>query len=381
MKLRIEVETQTFVRLGLVILGFVFMIFLIMRAKQPLTIIGVSVFFALALNPPVSFISRRLPSRSRVGATALAYLTVLTFLGGALFLVVPPLIEQSAKFASTIPQIIDSTSDQRHIVNDFTKRYGLEEQLNSSIESVKQQASSVADDIGKLLVEGATAVFNGALTLFLVLVLTFLMLVEGPMWLQRIWGLYQDPELLERHRGIVQKMYRVVVGYINGQMLVALIGATATLVTLLVLAFVFNFPTNIALPLAALVFLTSLVPMVGATIGAIIVTLVLLLNNVTAALVFLAYFIIYQQIENNFISPTVQSKKVELSALAVLSSVIIGISLFGLLGGIISIPLAGCLRVLLIDYLDHAAKERKEKAIITDNPLAKVVRKIKEAAN
>jgi predicted PurR-regulated permease PerM len=111
------------------------------------------------------------------------------------------------------------------------------------------------------------------------------------------------------------------------------------------------------------------------------VTLILLLNNVTAALIFLVYFIVYQQIENNFISPTVQSKKVELSALTVLSSVIIGISLFGLLGGIISIPIAGCLRVLLIDYLEHAAKERKEKAIITENPLAKAVRKIKEATN
>lgn len=381
MKVRIEVETQTFVRLGLVILGFFLLIFLVMRAKQPLTIIGVSVFFALALNPPVSFISRKLPGRSRVGATALAYIMVLIFLGGALFLVVPPLIEQSSKFASTLPQIIDTTSNQRHVIDDFTRRYGLEEQLNSSIESAKQQATSVADDIGGLLVAGATAVFNGALTMFLVLVLTFLMLVEGPMWLKRIWGLYQDPVRLERHRSVVQKMYRVVVGYINGQMLVAFIGATATLITLLLLAMVFDFPSNIALPLAALVFLTSLVPMVGATIGAIIVTLVLLLNNVTAALIFLVYFIVYQQIENNFISPTVQSKKVELSALTVLSSVIIGVSLFGLLGGIISIPIAGCLRVLLIDYLEHAAKERKEKALITDNPIAKAVRKIKEATN
>lgn len=381
MKVRIEVETQTFVRLGLVILGFFLLIFLVMRAKQPLTIIGVSVFFALALNPPVSFISRKLPGRSRVGATALAYIMVLIFLGGALFLVVPPLIEQSSKFASTIPQIIDTTSNQRHVIDDFTRRYGLEEQLNSSIESAKQQATSVADDIGGLLVAGATAVFNGALTMFLVLVLTFLMLVEGPMWLKRIWGLYQDPVRLERHRSVVQKMYRVVVGYINGQMLVAFIGATATLITLLLLAMLFDFPSNIALPLAALVFLTSLVPMVGATIGAIIVTLVLLLNNVTAALIFLVYFIVYQQIENNFISPTVQSKKVELSALTVLSSVIIGVSLFGVLGGIISIPIAGCLRVLLIDYLEHAAKERKEKALITDNPIAKAVRKIKEATN
>lgn len=376
MKLRIEVETQTFVRLGLVILGFVLAIFLIMKAQLPLTIIGVSIFLALALNPPVSYISRKLPSRSRVGATALAYITVITLLGGTLFLVIPPLVEQSFKFAVTVPQIIDGVSQQKGFLDDFVSKYGLESQLDTSIESAKAQAATVADDIGKILVNGVTAIFNGALTLFLVLVLTFLMLIEGPMWMQRIWGLYQDPKLLERHRSIVQKMYRVVVGYVNGQMLVAAIASLATLVTLLLLSIAFELPGNLALPLAAIVFLTSLVPMVGATIGAIVVALVLLLNNVTAAIIFLAYFIVYQQIENNFISPTVQSKKVELSALAVLSSILIGISLFGLLGGIISIPIAGCLRVLLVDYLDHAHDERTEKAGKKLN-LSRLVDKIK----
>lgn len=377
MKVKIDVETQTFIRLGLVILGFVFAIFLLIRARQPLTIIAVALFLALALNPPVSYIARKLPSRSRVGATALAYVTVLTLIGGVLFLVIPPLVEQSSKFASTVPQIIDTASAQRGIFNNFVTQYGLEEQLTASIESAKQQASSVAQDLGGLLVAGVATVFNGALTTLIVLVLTFLMLIEGPMWMKRIWGLYQDQALLDRHRSVVQKMYRVVVGYVNGQMLVALIASMATLVSILLLTLVMNLPGNLALPLAAIVFLTSLVPMVGATIGAIIVTLVLLLNNVTAAIVFLVYFIVYQQIENNFISPTIQSKKVELSALSVLASILIGVSLFGLLGGIVAIPIAGCLRVLLVDYLDHAAEQRDEKS--SKNPISTIMRKVKES--
>jgi predicted PurR-regulated permease PerM len=333
----------------------------------------------LALNPPVSYIARKLPSRSRVGATAIAYLTVITLLVGALFMIIPPVVEQSFKFAVTVPQIIDNVSLQRGILDDFVAKYGLEEQLNNSIESVKAQAAALADDIGKILVNGVTATFNGALNLFLVFVLTFLMLIEGPMWAKRIWALYRDPKRLERHRTIVQKMYRVVVGYVNGQLLVAAIAASATLVTILLLSFVFDLPGNLALPLATIVFITSLVPMVGATIGAIFVTFILLLNNITAALIFLAYFIVYQQIENNFISPTVQSKKVELSALAVLTSIIIGISLFGLLGGIISIPIAGCIRVLLVDYLEHAEDMRQEKSE-KKNPLSKMVNKIRDAS-
>ncbi len=376
MKVKIDVETQTFIRLGLVILGFVVALFLLIKARQPLTIIGVALFLALALNPPVSYISRKLPSRSRVGATALAYITVLTLIGGVLFLVIPPLVEQSSKFASTLPQIIDSASAQRGFFNSFVTQYGLEEQVNASIQSAKEQASSVAQDLGGLLVAGVATLFSGALTTLIILVLTFLMLIEGPLWMQRIWGLYQDPVLLERHRTVVRKMYRVVVGYVNGQMLVALIASMATLVSILLLTLVMNLPGNLALPLAAIVFLTSLVPMVGATVGAIIVTLVLLLNNVTAAIIFLVYFIVYQQIENNFISPTIQSKKVELSALAVLGSILVGVSLFGLLGGIIAIPIAGCLRVLLVDYLDHASDQRDEKS--SKNPIATIMRKVKE---
>ncbi len=376
MKVKIDVETQTFIRLGLVILGFVVALFLLIKARQPLTIIGVALFLALALNPPVSYISRKLPSRSRVGATALAYITVLALIGGVLFLVIPPLVEQSSKFASTLPQIIDSASAQRGFFNSFVTQYGLEEQVNASIQSAKEQASSVAQDLGGLLVAGVATLFSGALTTLIILVLTFLMLIEGPLWMQRIWGLYQDPVLLERHRTVVRKMYRVVVGYVNGQMLVALIASMATLVSILLLTLVMNLPGNLALPLAAIVFLTSLVPMVGATVGAIIVTLVLLLNNVTAAIIFLVYFIVYQQIENNFISPTIQSKKVELSALAVLSSILIGVSLFGLLGGIIAIPIAGCLRVLLVDYLNHASDQRDEKT--SKNPISNIIRKVKE---
>lgn len=377
MKVRVEVDTKTFLHFGLVVLSFVVGIFLLVKAQQPLTTIGIAVFLALALNPPVSYIAAKLPSRSRVGATALAYLLVVTMIGGLLFLVAPPVVEQSSKFASSVPGIIDTVSSQRHFIDDFVQRYGLEDQLNASIENAKQQASDFASNIGKLLVDGATSLFNGALSMFLILVLTFLLLIEGPLWLEKIWGLYQDPKLLKRHRNLVYKMYRVVVGYVNGQMLVALIAAACTLIVVLLLSFVFDLPANLALPMAAIIFLTGLMPMVGATIGATLVTLVLLLNNMTAAIIFLIYFIVYQQIENNFISPAIQSKKVELSALAVIISILIGVSLFGILGGIVSIPIAGCLRVLLLDYLDHAALERKEKS--EKNPVRKVVDKLRES--
>lgn len=365
MKVKIDIDTNTFVRFGLVVVGFVVAALIIYRVWPALTVIGISVFLALALNPSVSAITRRLPSRSRIGATAIAYLFVLSVLAGIVFLVVPPVIEQTSKFAQTVPGLIDQISRQRGIAEQFVDRYGLNEEVDQAIENAKSQASSVAANLGGVVVNGAGAIFNGAATMLFVLVLTFLMLIEGPRWMGRIWGLYQDQRRLEKHQALVKRMYKVVTGYVNGQMLVAAIAATCTLITVLILSALFPLPANLAIPLAAIVFVSGLVPMIGATIGAIVVGLILLLNSYVAALVFIIYFIIYQQIENNFISPAVQSKTVELSALTVLAAILIGINLFGLVGGLISIPIAGCVRVLTLHYLDEAREKREQQKLLT----------------
>ncbi len=83
----------------------------------------------------------------------------------------------------------------------------------------------------------------------------------------------------------------------------------------------------------------------------------------------------YQQIENNYISPTIQSKRLELSALAILASVTIGLYLFGIAGGIISIPIAGSIKVLLDTYLESAKRERMKKS---KNPIAKLTKAVKD---
>ena len=120
-------------------------------------------------------------------------------------------------------------------------------------------------------------------------------------------------------------------------------------------------------------FILTLIPMFGATLAGLLIALLLFFNNVTAGIIYAAYFIIYQQIENNFIAPSIQSKKLELSALMVLSSVTIGLYVGGLLGSLIAIPAAGVVKVLLENYLEQAKKNRLESA----KPLNKLVKKMK----
>ena len=374
--MKVDVETKVFIRFVLVCLGFGLAILTIYKTRSALVLLGLSFFLALALNPPVSKIAKQLPSNSRVGATAIAYLVVLAILGGFLVLIVPPVIEQSAKFADTVPELIDDANEQRYIFDDFIQRYGLEQTVNNAVESAKSQASSVAANLGNSVVGGVGTLLSGVANLIFVLVLTFLMLIEGPAWMRRVWGLYTDNDKLERHSSLVKRMYRVVTGFVTGQLAVAAIAAVCTLIVILALSATLGLPASLAVPLSVVIFFCGMIPMVGATIGAVLVGLVLLLNSPMAALIFLIYFVIYQQIENNFISPTIQSKNVELSALAILAAILIGVSLGGLLGGVVAIPVAGCLRVLLIDHLEYA---RKRRAADEQHPVKKLIKKTKSA--
>jgi predicted PurR-regulated permease PerM len=372
MKVKIEIDTRTFVRFWLVVIGFAFAILAIYSARTALIIIGVAFFLALALNAPVSYLAKYLPGRSRVGGTAIAYVLVVALLGAFVVLVVPPIVQQTAKFVETVPAIVDTATTQWKGLGDVIAKYHLQPQVDSAVASIKNNATGWAASAGQNVLSGLGSLLSLVVSGFLVLVLSFLMLVEGPMWLRRIWGVYNDEERMERHRRLTARMYSVVTGYITGQLTVSAIGAALSGIVVFILSLFFNVPANLALPTVAIAFTLSLIPMFGATIAGVLISLLLLFNDAGAGVVFVVYFILYQQVENNFISPTIQSKKVELSALAVLASVTIGLYVFGLAGGIISIPIAGCIKVLLEDYLVRAKENRKE----SDKPLAKLVKKI-----
>jgi predicted PurR-regulated permease PerM len=289
-------------------------------------------------------------------------------LGGFLFLAIPPAVNQSVAFAQQVPNYIGTLEEQQGPIRGFLREYNLEGQLDTAIENAKEQADELAAQIANTFVKGVGSLLNGVVTVLFILVLTFLMLVEGPGWVSRAFGLYDDDEKRKHHKELISRMNRVVSAYVNGQVLIAAIAAMGALVALLVLAAFFNVPYSLALPLAGVIFIASMIPMIGATLGTILVTFVLLFSDVTAALIFLAYFVVYQQIENNMVQPAVQSRSVELTALSVLVAVLVGVYLLGILGALLAIPIAGCIRVLVNDHIEHRRKARESQR----TPIGKV---------
>lgn len=371
----IDSSTRTFVRFWLVPVGLLIAGMAVYSARTALIILGTALFLALALNAPVTRLARVLPGNSRGLSTALAYVVVVALIGAFAFLAVPPIIEQTAKFVQTVPQLVESAREQWRGLNVLIDRYNLHGQVDQATASLQQSTSGWASSFGQNVVTGIGSVFGFVTATILVLVLSFLMLIEGPGIMRKFWSLYTDPERRDLHHSVVHRMHAVVSGYVTGQLTVSGLGAFSAGLVVFILSLFFNIPSNLAIPAAAITFILSLIPMFGAMIGGALITGLLAFNDYRAAIIYLIFFVVYQQIENNYISPTIQSKRLELSALAVLASVTIGLYLFGIAGGIVSIPIAGCVKVLLDTYLEDAKRQRAKAS----GPLHKLKKAVKES--
>lgn len=354
-QVEVTVSNQTIARVLLMTLGSFILLLAIRQAAHALTLIFTAFFLALALNAPVHWIAQRLPGKrrgSRTMATAVAFFLVVIFLGVFLASIVPPLVKQTGNFIDSIPGLINDLHDNTTTLGRLVERYNLEEQVDNLNEQATEWASSVTGGA----VSTVGRVGGSIVSTLTVLVLTFMMLIEGPRWIRL--GRRLTPNRREAHyETLARSMYKVVKGYVNGQVLLAALAAILILPVLVVMDVSYPFA------LMVIVFICGLIPLVGHTIGAVLVSLVALFTSPVAAIVVFGYYILYQQIENYAVQPKIQANSTDMSPLLVFASVIIGVSFSGILGGLVAIPVAGCLRILVLDYMRRRnilAKEEKD---------------------
>jgi predicted PurR-regulated permease PerM len=183
--------------------------------------------------------------------------------------------------------------------------------------------------------------------------LTLFMLLEGPAWMDRIYSLLPD-ESQSRWRKVGHDIYRTVSGYVTGNLAISFVAGVTSTVVLIVLGVTF------AVALGLLVAILDLIPLVGATVAAVIVSTVGFIHSITAGIVLLVFFLVYQQFENQVLQPLVYGRTVQLSPLVVLIAVLMGAKLAGVVGALGAIPVAGAIQVVVIDWLAHRGKRRGE---------------------
>ncbi len=340
----ITISTETIVKTILLAILAYIVLGMLASVTHQIKLILVSAFLALALNPAVAAIAHRLKSGSRVRATGAAYVLVLTVLISFLTITVPPLVQQTSEFIKDVPRTISNFQRQDSALTRTLRRFELDKQLNDFSNDFEKRISS---NVTAPVFSAANKVIGTLVSLITVLVLTFMMLVEGPLWLRRIMELQPDA-VRARRKNIAVRMYRVVTGYVNGQVLIAAIGAGFALVAMLIASTVFNVSIN-AIALAGIIFFFGLIPLIGNTLGAIIVVLFSLLASTPLAITMAVYFLLYQQIENATLQPYIQSRNNQLTPLIVFVAALVGAGMAGLLGALAAIPVAGCIRILLED--------------------------------
>ncbi len=379
MKVKIDIDTKTFIRFWIVVIGFLLLGLVIWRAKDALILIFISLFFALALNHPVSKITQALPGskENRVGATAVAYFLIVALLGLFISFVVPTLVEQTSKFVDNLPSLVEGFSGQYSGLENFADKYNLTSYVEQVAVSLQDSFADLSKNIGGMVFNGVNAIARAIFSVFMVLAMAFLMLIEGPDWLRRLWQSYEDKEKMKKHRRIANRMYKSVSAYVNGQLLIALVSGVGGAITVVILSLFFaEVPSDLAIPVGVILSIIGLVPMFGATIAGIIAALIIGFNVPFAGIVFGIYFIIYQQIENNIISPMIQAKTNQLSALLVIVAITIGIYAFGILGALISIPAAACAKILFEEYISKSRPKAQPKKDLKDNWIAKLAKNI-----
>ena len=336
------------VRTVLTVLGLVIAVWALLNVlfitRQVLTWILVALFFAIALNPAVNWLQENGVRRRgyAVMLTSLGVAGVIALIG---WLVIPPLVGQVNDFAQKVPDYIDDLTEGRGRLGFLETKYHIVERIR---EAVAEGGASKVFGLSGTAISITKSVLTMVAAVITIIALTYFMLLEGPTWLKRFYSLFA-PKTEQRLRGIFGEIGRVVGGYVTGNLFISLIAGVSSGLVLWALDVPF------ALALGLLVGLLDLVPLVGATIAAAVVTTVTFLSTdgITSGLIVLVFFIVYQQLENHLLQPLVYGRTVQLSPLVVLVAVLIGASLAGVLGALGAIPFAGAIQVIFVDWLQH----------------------------
>lgn len=339
----ITISNPTVIRILLLVIASFIFVGALQKATHALILIFTAFFLALALNVPVHWLSERLPGKrrgNRTLATSISFFIIIALLIGFIASIVPPLVRQTTNFIQEAPQLVEDARSENSGLGRFIRKYNLEKQTDKFSGELGERLKNVGSSAFATFTRITSSIFS----MLTILVLTFMMLIEGPYWISYARRLIPDEK--EPHiEKMAHDMYRVITGFVNGQVTLAALAATLILVPLLI------FHVSYPVALIVIVFICGLIPLVGHTIGALIVSTVALFHSPLSAVGMLTYYILYQQIENYILQPKIQANSTNMSPLLVFSSVIIGVNFGGLFGGLVAIPVAGCLRIAVLDYL------------------------------
>ena len=322
----IDVPTRTIVRVIALVLAAAAAVQILDAVSRVLTWIAVSIFLAVALEPVVRVTERWM---SRTWA-------VLTVFGGLLALVALFLAVLIIPIATQVDDLRDAAPgylqrlERNHTIRDLNQRYKL---VQKAQDAAKQAPARVFGAAGRFV--------NGVVATLTVLFLTLFLMFELPVMSRGLLSLLSE-EQAARVRLVSADVNRSIGGYVLGNLAISVIAGATVGISLWILGVPY------AAALAVFMGVCDLVPLVGATVGALAaIGVAFAAQGVTAGIVMIVVNVVYQQFENHILQPIVYRKTVQLSAFLVLVAVLVGGELMGVLGALVAIPIAGSIQLVV----------------------------------
>ena len=327
---------------------FVVALYLIFLLRKPIGWVLIATFLAVALSGPVNGLNRHM---RRGFAITIVYFVLLLIPIGIGALIIPPLVTQGNNLIEDLPryaQDVQDFAERNESLRKIEADYNITEKLQQQAERLPARIGDAASVLGNI----GFGVVNSLFALFTILVLTAFLLGSGPVWVNRFLELSPQAHSV-RMRTALDHIGRAVGAYVGGMLAQATVAAILSYIVLTILGVPF------AAALAIVIFFSDLVPLVGATIGAVLVGIVTVFADFpTATIVWVIYSIVYQQLENTLIQPQIQKRAVNVHPFIVLVAVLFGSTLLGVLGALTAIPIAASIQIAIREYFEYRGEQR-----------------------
>jgi predicted PurR-regulated permease PerM len=337
---------------------FVIALYLVYLLRKPIGWVLIASFLAVALSGPINYLDRWM---RRGFAITLVYVALLLVPIGIGALIVPPLVTQGNNLIQNLPEYAQDAQDfaeKNERLRKIEEDYNITEKLQEQAEKLPARVGDAANVLGNI----GLGLVNSLFALFTILVLTAFLLGSGAGWVNRALEL-RPAEHSVRMRAALDHMGNAVGAYVGGVLAQATLAAILAYIVLAILGVPF------AAALAIVIFFADLVPLVGATIGAVLVGVVTIFGDFpTATIVWVIYSIVYQQIENTLIQPQIQKRAVNVHPFIVLVAVLFGSTLLGVLGALVAIPVAASVQIAIREWWDYRHDQTVNQIIAPAGP-------------
>jgi predicted PurR-regulated permease PerM len=326
----------------------------------------IALFLAAVLNPAVNWLQRRHRLIKRPLAIALTYLGLLVALLFIVGIFLPLLVDQINGFIKFVNTAAQAPEGPTKYIKDLAKQNGLGglvQRFDTQLADLRKQLGEVLGNLFSATGQIAISAAGFVAALATVLTLTFFLILGSERYVNAGVGLFA-----QRHQPLVRRILEqaagAISGYVTGNLAISVICGVTTFVVLLLLGMPY------AAPLALLVAVLDLIPLVGATLGGALLVIVGLFVEPWKAVVLLVFVLVYQQVESNLLQPMVYSQAVQLNGLVILIALLVGGQLLGIPGALLAIPVAEIIRIVVTELLAYrrTTQEANEPAVASSSP-------------